>query len=190
MVSWLFSLNMAAQETKEKATLGEKFSKAWKGAVESLTEAGHELGDAIGFDDRIYNDNDAVEIGGTKYMPLYLSDVFADKSEGESLKELCRKAFAKDYPAAEIVNVSIPQPAWIENTVKRGGKIARYENRLYCHVLGKDGDSGYINVRYMFETRREPGKAVTHAADRWPKKLYADVMTASVYKQLKELDKK
>ena len=68
--------NMSAQQpNKKKKTFEEKVSKFVKQTKKELEQAGHELGDAIGFDDRLYSKSDLLRVNGSYYMPLYSKDL-------------------------------------------------------------------------------------------------------------------
>ena len=65
----------AVSSKKEK--FSEKMSRLLKRARTSMENAGHELGDALGFEDRIDTGSaDSILIEGAYYMPLYDTNLY------------------------------------------------------------------------------------------------------------------
>ena len=84
-----------------------------------------------------------------------------------------------------IQSVVVPQQEWLSDTYKKNNKVTGYVQTLYCYVLAKDGDDGYVNARFMFQRQKEVGKQYEHIANRWPLWEKTDVIPASTYEVLK-----
>ncbi|KXB85232.1 hypothetical protein HMPREF3034_00413 [Prevotella sp. DNF00663] len=182
----LIGMPVHAQNTTQKENFGKKVSKFWKKTKTTMVNAGHELGDAIGFDDRVDKDADLKEIDGVKYMPIYTTDLFAkgNPSDDKTLIDLSTAAFKKKYPNATIVSAVVPQVEWLNTAVKEGGKITGYRKRAYCYVLAKDGTDGYINARFFFMSYRKAGEKYIESSS-WPKWERTDIVPVSAYEKLK-----
>ena len=76
-------------------------------------------------------------------MPIYSLNIYEGK-DAEKFKKTSEKLFAKKYPHTNIVSVTIPQEGWVSESVKDGSKVIGYLQYMYCYVLAKDGDDGYI----------------------------------------------
>ncbi len=122
-------------------------------------------------------------IDGNRYMRVYDTNLYKE-SDAKELQDLCRKQFAASYPQAKIISCVIPQQKWENIPVRRNGDIVSYKYRLYCYVLAKDGDDGYINVRYRFEKTKQIGHAVQKNTERWPEEVCVNALTNDVYERL------
>lgn len=122
-------------------------------------------------------------IDGNRYMRVYDTNLYKE-SDAKELQDLCRKQFAASYPQAKILSCVIPQQKWENIPVRRNGDIVSYKYRLYCYVLAKDGDDGYINVRYRFEKTKQIGHAVQKNSERWPEEVRVNALTNDVYERL------
>lgn len=173
------------ENTQQTETFGERFSRLAKKTVKEMEKAGHSLGDAIGFDDRVNpeEDGDSVKIGGTYYMPLYTVNLYKG-TDARIYTDECRKRFAEKYPEAEIQKVVLPQKEWVSATLKRNSKVTAYTQTMYCYVLAKDGDDGYINARFSFTRTKTPGSTYKHASGGWPKWERTDVIPLADYQQM------
>lgn len=182
----LIGMPVCAQNTAKKEPIGKRLSKFWKKTKTTMVNAGHELGDAIGFDDRVDRDTDLKEIDGVKYMPIYSVDLFAKNhpDDDKTLVDLSTAAFKKQYPGATIVSAVVPQVEWLNTAVKEGGKITGYRKRAYCYVLAKDGSDGYINARFFFMSYRKAGGKYIGSSS-WPKWERTDIVPVSAYEKLK-----
>ena len=103
----------------------------------------------------------------------------------EKFKKTSEKLFAKKYPHTNIVSVTIPQEGWVSESVKDGSKVIGYLQYMYCYVLAKDGDDGYINARFSFQRYKDVGKEYGIVNGRWPKWDRTDVIPLPVYNELK-----
>jgi len=84
-----------------------------------------------------------------------------------------------------VLSVTIPQEGWVSKAVKDGGKVIGYLQYMYCYVLAQDGDDGYINARFSFQRYKDVGKDYGSVNGRWPRWDRTDVLTRSVYDELK-----
>lgn len=176
----------AQSDTTQKESFGDRFVRLGKKAVKEMERTANNIGDAIGFEDRVdagKGTADSVKIDGAWYMPLYTVNLYTG-SDLDIYRSACRSAFAKAYPGVEIVNVVVPQKEWLSDTYKKNNKVTGYVQTLYCYVLGKDGSDGYVNARFMFQRTKEVGKTYQHVADRWPLWENTDVIPRASYEKL------
>lgn len=181
------TLNMSAQQpNKKKKTFEEKISKFVKQTKKELEQAGHELGDAIGFDDRLYSKSDLLRVNGSYYMPLYSTDMYKGDS-ALAFRTQCTKLFRQKYPKANILSVAIPQKDWTLEKIERDDEIVGYRKTLHCFIIARDGDEGYINAKFTYSQSKKVGHDFVRSVAEWPKWERADVLTTSVYQQLLKL---
>lgn len=175
------------ENTQQQETFGERFTRLAKKTVKEMEKAGHSLGDAIGFDDRVNpgEGGDSVKIGGSWYMPLYTVNLYKG-SDARIYTDECRKLFKAKYPEVEILSVVLPQKEWVSSTLKRNSKVVAYTQEMFCYVLAKDGDEGYINARFSFTRTKTPGSTYKHASGGWPKWERTDVIPMADYQQMKK----
>ena len=174
------------ENTQQTETFGERFTRLAKKTVKEMEKAGHSLGDAIGFDDRVNpveDEGDSVRIGSTYYMPLYTTNLYKG-SDARIYIDECRKRFKERFPEAEIQSVALPQTQWVSSTLKRGNKVVSYTQTMYCYVLAKDGDDGYINARFSFTRTKQPGSVYKRETNGWPKWERTDVIPMADYQQM------
>ena len=126
-----------------------------------------------------------IQIDGHKYMPLRTNDLWKS-NDANDFKEACRKEFMEKYPEIDIVSVVIPQADWTDTAIRSNGKISKYLKVLYCYILAKDGDDGYINARFSFRQVKPIGGQRKQDEDYWPLWERTDVIVPAVYKQLAE----
>ncbi len=170
-----------AQTTKEKKETS--FTDGVNSFIKDLEKAGHELGDAIGFDDRVDGKTNETKIDGTYYMPIHQQDLFNGK-EAEELRSTCELAFINAYPDVEIKSVAVPASEWKTKTVKERGKVVGYVQSIECYVLGKDGEEGYINAKFVFTRVKDVGKNYVEQKGKWPLWERTDIIPNSAYRQL------
>ena len=181
------TLNMSAQQpNKKKKTFEEKVSKFVKQTKKELEQAGHELGDAIGFDDRLYSKSDLLRVNGSYYMPLYSTDIYKGDS-ALAFRTQCTKLFRQKYPKVSIQSVTIPQKEWVLETVEKGGELVGYQRTLHCFIIARDGDEGYVNAKFTYRQYKNVGQEFQNVKGWWPKWERTDFMTNSVYDQLLKL---
>ena len=164
-------------------SLADKVSTIVKKAKSSMQRAGKRVEKAIGINDK-NRDGDEVKIDGTYYMPIYSLNIYNGK-DADKFKNTCEKAFTKKYPRTNVLSVTIPQEGWVSKAVKDGGKVIGYLQYMYCYVLAQDGDDGYINARFSFQRYKDVGKEYGSVNGRWPQWDHTDVLTRSVYDELK-----
>ena len=187
ILAMLFSASQAwAQSNKgnQDESLAEKVSSIMKKAKSSMQRAGKRLEKVIGLNEK-GREGDEVKIDGTYYMPIYSLNIYEGK-DAEKFKKTSEKLFAKKYPHTNIVSVTIPQEGWVSESVKDGSKVIGYLQYMYCYVLAKDGDDGYINARFSFQRYKDVGKEYGIVNGRWPKWDRTDVIPLPVYNELKD----
>ncbi len=179
--------NMSAQQpNKKKKTFEEKVSKFVKQTKKELEQAGHELGDAIGFDDRLYSKSDLLRVNGSYYMPLYSKDLYKGE-DALTYRKACTQQFRKKYSKVSIQSVTIPQKEWVLETVEKGGELVGYQRTLHCFIIARDGDEGYVNAKFTYRQYKNVGQEFQNVKGWWPKWERIDFMTNSVYEQLLKL---
>ena len=169
----------------QKENFGDRFVRLGKKAVKEMEKAANNLGDAIGFEDRVNAKTaDSVKVDGAWYMPLYTVNLYKG-SDLDIYRDACRKAFVAKYPGVKVESVVVPQQDWLSDTYKKNNKVTGYVQTLYCYVLAKDGNDGYVNARFMFQRQKEVGKQYQHVANCWPLWERTDVIPMATYEQLK-----
>lgn len=179
--------NVSAQsQDKKKEPFEKKVSKFWKKTKKELEQAGHELGDAIGFDDRLSGKSDLLKVNGSFYMPLYSKDLYKGE-DALTFRKTSTQLFRKKYPKVNIQSVSIPQKEWVLETVEKDGELVGYQRTLHCFIIARDGDEGYVNAKFTYRQYKNVGQEFQNVKDWWPKWERTDFMTNSVYEQLLKL---
>ena len=179
--------NVSAQsQDKKKEPFEKKVSKFWKKTKKELEQAGHELGDAIGFDDRLSGKSDLLKVNGSFYMPLYSKDLYKGE-DALTFRKTSTQLFRKKYPKVNIQSVSIPQKEWVLEAVEKDGELVGYQRTLHCFIIARDGDEGYVNAKFTYQQYKNVGQEFQNVKDWWPKWERTDFMTNSVYEQLLNL---
>ncbi len=179
--------NVSAQsQDKKKEPFDKKVSKFWKKTKKELEQAGHELGDAIGFNDRIDGKSDLLKVNGSYYMPLYSTDLYIGE-DALTYRKTCTQQFRKKYPKVSIQSVAIPQKEWVLETVEKDGELVGYQRTLHCFIIARDGDEGYVNAKFTYRQYKNVGQEFQNVKGWWPKWERTDFMTNSVYEQLLNL---
>lgn len=179
--------NVSAQsQDKKKEPFDKKVSKFWKKTKKELEQAGHELGDAIGFNDRIDGKSDLLKVNGSYYMPLYSTDLYKGE-DALTYRKTCTQLFRKKYPKVSIQSVAIPQKEWVLETVEKDGELVGYQRTLHCFIIARDGDEGYVNAKFTFRQYKNVGQEFQNVKGWCPKWERTDFMTNSVYEQLLNL---
>ena len=176
----------AQKQQPKKQSFEKKLSKFLKETKRGMEQAGHEIGDAIGFDDRIGKQADLLKVDGSYYMPLYDKDLYRGDS-ALAFRTECTKLFRKKYPQVNIRSVAIPQEKWLTETVEKDGEIVGYQQTLYCYVIGRDGDDGYINAKFAYSRYKDIGQPYQRLKGMWPQWERTDILTNDIYAQLLKL---
>ncbi len=171
------------KKSTSKESFSNKVSKFWKKTKKEMEEAGHELGDAIGFDDRIEREDDLVKVNGVYYMPLYKVNLYNGADTSEYCNE-SKKKFEARYPNAQIQTVVIPQTNWITKTIKQNDKIKGYQSMLYCYVLARDGNEGYIYAKFIYAKYKDVGGTYRPISGKWGAWDRTDVIPNATYDKL------
>ena len=179
--------NVSAQsQDTNKEPLDKKVSKFLKKTKKELEQAGHELGDAIGFNDRIDGKSDLLKVNGSYYMPLYSKDLYKGE-DALTFRKTSTQLFRKKYPKVNILSVAIPQKEWVLETVEKDGELVGYQRTLHCFIIARDGDEGYVNAKFTYRQYKNVGQEFQNVKGWWPKWERTDFMTNSVYEQLLNL---
>lgn len=179
--------NVSAQcQDKKKEPFDKKVSKFLKKTKKELELAGHELGDAIGFNDRIDGKSDLLKVNGSYYMPLYSKDLYKGE-DALTYRKTSTQLFRKKYPKVNILSVAIPQKEWVLETVEKDGELVGYQRTLHCFIIARDGEEGYINAKFTYRQYKNVGQEFQNVKGWWPKWERTDFMTNSVYEQLLNL---
>lgn len=170
-----------AQMTKKDTGNGpfkERVSKLWDKTKKTATDVATAIGDEIS------NSTSGLRrIEGKYYMNVY--DVNLYKGDDcATLLDLCRKQFAAKYPTVPIASCVIPQTDWETETVDNAGQVTGYVQTLFCYIIGKDGNEGFINAKFVFERKKDVGKQLVNNNMKWPLWTRTDVMTNHVYDRL------
>ena len=170
-----------AQMTKKDTGNGpfkERVSKLWDKTKKTATDVATAIGDEIS------NSTSGLRrIEGKYYMNVY--DVNLYKGDDcATLLDLCRKQFTAKYPTVPIASCVIPQTDWETETVENAGQVAGYVQTLFCYIIGKDGNEGFINAKFVFERKKDVGKQLVNNNMKWPLWTRTDVMTNHVYDRL------
>ncbi|MBS5614494.1 MAG: teichoic acid biosynthesis protein B, partial [Prevotella buccalis] len=176
----------ALSQDKKKEPFDKKVSKFLKKTKKELEQAGHELGDAIGFNDRIDGKSDLLKVNGSYYMPLYSKDLYKGE-DALTYRKTCTQQFRKKYPKVSIQSVAIPQKEWVLETVEKDGELVGYQRTLHCFIIARDGDEGYVNAKFTFRQYKNVGQEFQNVKGWCPKWERTDFMTNSVYEQLLNL---
>lgn len=171
----------ASQDKKEKASVAKKMSKFWRQVKDEVTYTADGLFSKEG--------NYKVLVDGQYYMPVYDVNLYKG-SDGKAMRNECGTLLLTKYPKAEIVACALPQTEWATKPIEKDGKVTGYEQTMYCYVLAKDGDDGYINQRYLFVRTKEVGHDYVADSTRWALLQGTDVMTNDVYNKVKNYKKK
>ena len=173
----------AVSSKKEK--FSEKMSRLLKRARTSMENAGHELGDALGFEDRIDTGSaDSILIEGAYYMPLYDTNLYKG-SDAMVYPDESRKLFAERYPDVEMLTVCLPQKEWITETIRMGKTVVGYRQTMHCFIIGKDGDDGSVNAKFTFRRHKEAGNQYKSVSGQWPLWEKTDIIPNNIYEKLK-----
>lgn len=183
--TWIITPVMGQSQTEDNPkTFSEKVSKYIRGAKKSLERVGQQIGEAIGLESSSLGEHSGgVKIEGKWYMPLYTTNLLHG-NEFETYRDTCANQFIKKFPLVAIQSVVIPQEGWLSESVKDNNKIIGYLQTLYCYIIGKDGNDGYINARFAFKRYKDAGKEYGTVDGAWPKWERTDILTNDVYDKL------
>lgn len=169
----------AQDDQDEKPTLAEKTTKLWNNAKTKVNKTTKALKEQLGLD------NEEKAQLRAKYMPVYADNKYKGE-DGNEMMQLCRKLFYERYPNSYIETVVIPTEKWTTSTVEEGNSIAGYLQTLYCYILAKDGQEGYINAEFMLQRLKSPGGTYDKVAGRWPEITRVDVIPEEDFEKLAE----
>lgn len=179
----LLALPMLAQSAKTGADTPIKSTKRpniFKQAGNTFKRAGQKIGRTLGID---RHDRDDVRVGDTYYMPLYDTNLYRG-SETQGLQTVCRSRFMAKYPNAIVQTCVLPQQGWLSQDVVKNEQIVGYLQTMYCFIIAKDGNDGYINAKFEFQRYRDVGKNWGRVADKWPSWMRTDIIPMADYQML------
>ena len=170
-----------AQMTKKdtgNGSLQERASNLWKKTKKSLDKAAENI------ENEFSSKNSGLRrIEGKYYMNIYDTNLYKGE-DAEEMIALCRKEFEARYPNVKIRSCVIPQTDWQTETVETGGEVTGYAKTLFCYILAKDGDEGYINAKFVFEKQKKVGETYQNTKVKWPLWVRTDVLTNHVMERL------
>lgn len=165
-----------------KQTPKERLNTLLRDIKRGIQKTGDSLNELLGYDSS--RDKTLVEIDGVMYMPVYTTNRFTADSTG--MYVACRADFMRRYSHANVISTVIPQETWDDTVIKDNKKVVMYKRSVWCYVLAKDGEDGYINARYAFKQLRKPGQKWLTPEGYWPKFERADAIPNAHYKKLKK----
>ncbi len=181
VAAMMMSITTSAQMTKKdtgNGPLGERVSNFWKKTKKSLDEF------ATKVENDIQSENSGLRrVGGKYYMNIYDTNLYKG-DDCEEMCSLCRREFEKKYPHVAIRSCVIPQTEWLTETVETNGTVTGYAQTLYCYIIGKDGNEGFINAKFVFERQKKVGEPYMNTRVKWPLWVRTDVLTNSIMEQL------
>lgn len=171
----------SAQVTEKptgKGKLKERLSNFWSQSKVAID------GVVTKVQDNLEAENSGLHrVNGKYYMHLYDTNLYKG-ADGAELCALCRSEFENKYPAMAIKSVVIPQVDWETSTVEVDGKVEGYAQTLYCYIIAKDGNEGYVNAKFVFERQKKVGEPTMGNRVKWPLWIRTDVLTNEVYAKL------
>ena len=123
-------------------------------------------------------------IEGKYYMNIYDINLYKG-GDAAGMLDLCRSQFAAKYPSVPITSCVIPQTDWVSETVETNGQVTGYTQTLFCYIIGKDGNAGYINAKFVFERSKAVGEEPVNNSQKWALWIRTDILTQHVYDRLK-----
>ena len=181
LLSLLTYFGASAQMTKKptgKGPFKERVTNLWHLSKDAIN------GVATKVQDNFETENSGLHrVNGKYYMHLYDTSIYKG-SDSSELCALCRKEFEEKYPAMVIKSVVIPQLDWATTTVEVDGQVEGYAQTLYCYIIAKDGNEGYVNAKFVFERQKKVGDTTMNNLVKWPLWIRTDVLTNEVYGKL------
>ena len=170
-----------AQMTKKdtgNGPLSERVNKFWKKTKKAVGGVVEQV------ENDFANESSGLRrIAGKYYMNIYDTDVYKGE-DGEALRKLCMDEFVAKYPTVKVRSCVIPQTDWLTEPVETDGVVTGYAKTLFCYILAKDGDEGYINAKFVFERQKEVGGTFSNSRTKWPLWVRTDVLTNEVRERL------
>lgn len=161
-----------------KGSLKERVSNFWSQSKKAMD------GVVTKVQDNLESENAGLHrVNGKYYMHLYDTNLYKG-ADGAELRALCRSEFEEKYPAMTIKSVVIPQVEWETTTVEVEGQVEGYAQTLFCYIIAKDGNEGYVNAKFVFERRKKVGEPTMANSAKWPLWIRTDVLTNTVYERL------
>lgn len=181
MMVVFFCTSAMAQMTKKdtgNGPLKERVTNFWNKTKKSLDEVASKVSE-----DLASESSGLRRIKGKYYMNIYDTHLYKG-DDSDELVQLCRSEFAAKYPDVVIRSCVIPQTEWQTETVETNGEVTGYAQTLFCYILGKDGNEGYINAKFVFERQKKVGERYINTKVKWPLWVRTDVLTNEVRERL------
>ncbi len=124
-----------------------------------------------------------VKIGGAYYMHIYSTNLYKG-SDGTGMKQTCMDMFTKRFPTYKVTSCALPQTSWMEEKVEKGKSTVGYVRFMCCYIVAYDGDSGYINARFVYKDYKDVGKNYVRLTEYSPKFDRVDYLSKDVYEKL------
>ena len=169
----------------KKSNAKQKVGEFLNDAKDAAEQAGSAISEFFGFDDRVANKEDLIKIKRNYYMPLYSVNLY-DGADAQGFPSECRALFASRYPQAEITSIALPQTDWIKEELKKDDEVVGHMHLMYCYIIARDGDDGYINARFTYKKYKQVGHEALVLNDSWPKWERTDYLSHEIYSELKE----
>lgn len=173
------SVSAQGRQTKTSKKVGAFLSRS----RDVAEQTGGAISDFFGFDDRVVNKEDLIKIKGTYYMPLYSVNLYKGTDAAEFPVQ-CREMFARRFPLSTIISVAMPQTQWLKEEIVKSRMVVGYLQTMYCFIIARDGEDGYINARFSYKMYKEAGSHYVALEDNWPKWERTDFLSQSVYAKL------
>jgi hypothetical protein len=174
-------MSASAQMTKKESGNGplkDRVSNFWNKTKKSLDKIVDKVSDDIASDA-----SGLRFVKGKYYMNVYDKNLYKGDDAGQ-LRDLCLKEFMAKYPSVPVQSCVIPQTEWLTETEEISGEVKGYVQTLYCYIIGKDGNEGFINAKFEFERHKPVGGQFTNTREKWPLWIRTDILTHEVMDHL------
>lgn len=164
-------------------SVSQKMGNALGNAQSEAVSLSHKVGNFLGLDDRTVNNDDLYRVKGQYYAPIYDVNLFGGKDSAQ-MRGTCRQLFEARYPQAEIMSVALPQVDWVEEPIVKNKQVVGYMQTMYCYILARDVQSGYINAKFSFKRYRDVGGEFELLPEYYPMWERTDYLTEKVFQKL------
>ena len=180
------SITVASAQSKKskKEEREKKIEEFMEESRKALGDAGNAIGDFFGLDDRVDKKEDLIKIKHVYYMPLYNVNLYKG-NDAEGFRKQCSDMFSGRFPQAKVLSIALPQQQWVKEDVVKSNVGVGHTETMYCYIIAKDGDYGYINARFSYKRYKGAGKDYTVLEDNWPKWERTDFLKKEIYTKLK-----
>lgn len=168
------------QKKQEKKSMKENVSEAWSRVKDDVSQTSSNVASSLGFGN---GHVDEKRIYGTYYMTIYDTNLYTG-SDGQQLRLECERAFKQRYPKSVVMSVAIPQIGWLVEDIKEKKNVIGYRETLYCFIMARDGNDGYINAKFVFQRYRKAGDTYEPIDGKWPEWQRTDIIPNKAYSRL------